>query len=341
LQNNLELASYSLSILKMAEKFYQLRDVGIYKALLVYDPSIKGLTAIVTGANGISGNHMVRVLDQSPQRWERIYCLSRRPPALAEHLPKNAEHIPLDFLKTPEEIGAVLKEKGVAATHVFFFSYIQVDPKEGDSLWSNAQEMSDVNLKLLSNFLEALPVAGIKPHSILLQTGAKNYGLHLGPTAVPQEESDPRVTLEPNFYYAQEDYLWKYCKSHNISWNICMPSFILGAVPDAAMNVCFPLAVYAAITKHLGERLEYPADLSAFVNPMSQSTCMLNAYQEEWAVLTPEARNQKFNTHDDSMFTWGKFWPKLAALYGVEYEVPDTEGKYTEIENRYKTPPRG
>jgi hypothetical protein len=201
--------------------------------------------------------------------------------------------------------------------------------------------MSDVNLQLLSNFLEALPVAGIKPQSILLQTGAKNYGLHLGQTAVPQEESDPRVTLEPNFYYAQEDYLWKYCQSHHINWNICMPSFILGAVPDAAMNVCFPLAVYAAVTKHLGERLEYPADLTAFANPMSQSTCMLNAYQEEWAVLTPAAWNQKFNTHDDSMFTWGKFWPKLAALYGVEYDVPDAEGQYTEIESRYPTPPRG
>lgn len=31
--------------------------------------------------------------------------------------------------------------------------------------------------------------------------GAKNYGVHLGPSKVPQEESDPRVELEPNFYY--------------------------------------------------------------------------------------------------------------------------------------------
>jgi len=31
---------------------------------------------------------------------------------------------------------------------VFFFSYIQVAPKEGEALWSNAEEMCKVNSKL-------------------------------------------------------------------------------------------------------------------------------------------------------------------------------------------------
>lgn len=322
-------------------KTYQVRDVGIYHGLPVFDPSTKGLTAIVTGANGISGHHMVRVLAESPERWSKIYCLSRRPPAYPGGLPANAEHIPLDFLQKPEEIGAVLKEKGIKADHIFFFSYIQVDPRPGGAIWSNANEMVEVNTKLLSNFLEALPIAGIKPQRIMLQTGAKNYGLHLGPTSVPQVESDPRVLLEPNFYYSQEDYLWDYCKKHDIGWNICMPSFILGAVPDAAMNVCFPLAVYAAVTKHLGEKLEYPADLRAWESPQSQSTSTLNAYMEEWCVLTPDAKNQKFNAFDDSAFSWGKFWPKLAKLYGLEYTNPESEGAFKELNNAYPTPPRG
>jgi len=175
----------------------------------------------------------------------------------------------------------------------------------GEKLWSNAEEMARVNALLLSNFLEALPQANIKPKRIMLQTGAKNYGLHLGSTALPQEESDSRVTLEPNFYYPQEDFLWNYCKQHGIEWNVCMPSFILGAVPDAAMNVCFPLAVYAAVTKHLGEKLEYPGDLRSWESPQVQSSSIMNAYLEEWAVLTPEARNEKFNAFDDSAFCWG------------------------------------
>lgn len=44
----------------------------------------------------------------------------------------------------------------------------------------------------------------------------QNYGGHLGPTKVPQEETDPRIELEPNFYYPQEDLLWKYCNETGV-----------------------------------------------------------------------------------------------------------------------------
>ncbi len=54
---------------------------------------------------------------------------------------------------------------------------------------------------LLRNFLAALDIARITPKRFLLQTGAKNYGVHIGPARTPMVESDPRVTLEPNFYY--------------------------------------------------------------------------------------------------------------------------------------------
>lgn len=118
---------------------------GIFHGLPVYPDSQKGLTAIITGANGISGNYMLRVLSEAPERWSKIYCLSRRPPAIPNGLPKNAEHIALDFLKDPEEIAKVLKEKGVKADHVFFYSYVQVKPKEGAGLWSDAEEMCRVN----------------------------------------------------------------------------------------------------------------------------------------------------------------------------------------------------
>lgn len=94
---------------------YQVQDRGIYHGLPVYDPEIKNLTAIVTGANGISGHYMVRVLAENPERWSKIYCLSRRPPAIPGGLHKNAEHIPLDFLQKPEEIASVLKKHGVTA----------------------------------------------------------------------------------------------------------------------------------------------------------------------------------------------------------------------------------
>ena len=58
---------------------------------------------------------MLRVLAQSPARWTKIYCLSRRPPAIEGGLPPNAEHIALDFLKEPEEIAEVLRKHNVKA----------------------------------------------------------------------------------------------------------------------------------------------------------------------------------------------------------------------------------
>ncbi|KAF1845481.1 NAD dependent epimerase/dehydratase family protein-like protein [Cucurbitaria berberidis CBS 394.84] len=315
---------------------------GIYHGLPVYPSSLKGLTAIITGANGISGNYMLRVLAQDPERWKKIYCLSRRPPTMPGGLPKNAEHIALDFLKSPVEIADVLREKNVKAEYVFFYSYVQVKPKVGGGLWSDAEEMCRVNVSLLQNFCEALPLSDIKPKRIMLQTGAKNYGVHLGPSAIPQEESAPRVVLEPNFYYPQEDFLWSFCNKHTIDWNVCMPASILGAVPEAAMNLVFPLGCYASVQKHLGEKLEFPCDLKAWETNRCMSSSKMNGYMEEWAVLNDGAKNEKFNTMDGTTFTWGNFWPKFAAWYGVGYEQPSMDSNvYTSVASKYDPPPRG
>lgn len=317
----------------MAEKTYQVRDVGIYHGLPVYDPSIRGLSAIVTGANGPSGHHMVRVLAQSPRRWSKIYCLSRRP--LPGGLPSNAEHIPLDFLSDPNTISTTLRAKGVKADYVFFFSYAQAEPNHNGTLWSNEEETVKTNGKLLSNFLQALPTAGIRPRRIMLQTGAENYGVHVGPTSVPQEENGLRLKLEPNFYHVQEDIMSRYCQEHHIEWSICIPSFILGAVPDAVMNICFPLAVYASVTKALGEGLTFPGSLKSWQSPQSQSSAMLNAYMEEWAAIAPRAAYKKFNAFDDSAFTWSSFWPRLAQAYGLDYAQPELGADCKKIEQVY------
>lgn len=197
-------------------------------------------------------------------------------------------------------------------------------------------------MALLQNFLTALPLASITPSRIMLQTGAKNYGVHLGPAATPQEEHHPRVTLEPNFYYPQEDFLWDFCKTHGIQWNVVMPSFIMGAVPDAAMNLVYPLGIYASVTAHLNSALEFPSDLKAWEATHVGSSSTLNAYLEEWAVLSPQAANQKLNAADSSPFTWGSCWEKMAGWYGVECGRPSLDAKdYTAITTPHDPPPRG
>lgn len=126
---------------------------GIFHSLPTFSSDIKDLTAIVTGANGISGFHTMRVLLESPQRWKKVWAASRRPPPKemmdllpAEHRSR-VEHVACDFLSKPEEIAQQLKEKNVTADYVFFYSYAQPKPAPGAPAWSNAQELVDVNCK--------------------------------------------------------------------------------------------------------------------------------------------------------------------------------------------------
>lgn len=119
------------------------------------------------------------------------------------------------------------------------------------------------------------------------------------------------------------------------------PAWILGAVPDAAMNICYPLAVYAIVCKHLGQPLAFPSGVDAWDAIHAQSSAMLNAYLEEWCVLTDAAKNEAFNATDDVPFSWGKMWPKLASWYGLPYEKPNPKDDYLEFDTPYDPPPRG
>ncbi|KAK5684168.1 hypothetical protein LTS10_004032 [Elasticomyces elasticus] len=309
-----------------------LQTRGIFRNLPTFSSDLKDLTAIVTGANGISGFHTMRVLLESPQRWKKVWGASRRPPPeemmalLSDEQRARVEHVALDFLSKPEEIASKLEAKGVTGDYVFFYSYAQPRPKPGQGAWSNAQELADTNTALLKNFLGALDIASITPKRFLLQTGAKNYGTHLGPARTPYVESDPPVTLEPNFYYPQQNCLWKYCDEHSIGWNIICPAWIIGAVNNAAMNALHPLAVYAAVQAHKGEKLDYPGDFNAWMGVTEHSSAMLTGYLSEWAVLEEKCANHKFNASDTCPLPNNRLWPELARWYGCDgYGGPELD----------------
>ncbi len=204
---------------------------------------------------------------------------------------------------------------------------------------------------LLDHFLRGLEAAKLRPKRFLLQTGAKHYGFHMGPATSPSFESDPRVTLEPNFYYPQEDLLAEYCRRQSqtgtdstCQWNVVRPSYIIGAVRDNLLNHMVGIAVYASVQAHLGQALAFPGDYVAWDREYCQSTATMNAYLQEWAVLTPEAGNQAFNAQDGLPFTWGRFWPYLANWYGTAgWTPPDPDpSKYRRYESRHSEgTPRG
>lgn len=320
-----------------------IRSKGIFYGLPTFPDHPGDLTGLVVGANGISGQYIVRALAEAPERWSRIVAVSRRP-SVAPDASGKVEHLALDLLSLPpQEIAGALRESEVRPDHVFFCAYVQPPAEAGRTIWEDAERLTAVNLKLLANMLEGLELAGALPKRVLVQFGMKYYGVHLGPGTWPQEESDPRVGqhLEPNFYYAQHDYLKAFCAKHGIEWVETRPGWVLGAVPDAAMNVALPLGLYAAICRHMGEPLAFPGDLAAWDCPATNSSAMLNGYMAEWAILSPAAANQSLNMTDDSAFTWGRLWQKLAGWYGMDWLPPsDDAGAYRQVDFKYD-PPRG
>ncbi|KAK4544509.1 hypothetical protein LTR36_004081 [Oleoguttula mirabilis] len=315
---------------------------GIFHGLPDLSDAPTGLTAIVTGANGISGAHMIRVLSQTPARWTKIYALSRRPPS--GKWPEQVEHIPLDFLKSPDDIASVLKDRNITGpVYVFWFAYILVTDDSGALQWGD-QRLIDQNNLILTNFLEALPRASLTPTRIFLQYGQKWYGVHLGATSVPDSEDDARLNPETGgLYYTQHDLLTTFCGKHSISWNAALPSFVIGAALDSSQSLLYPILMYASVQKHLGRKLEYPSDVNAWLAPLSLSNAVLDSHMYEWSVLSPQTANQMFNASDDCAFTWGKFWPKLAAYFDMPYTGPETgsDVEYKEKSMPGSPPPHG
>ncbi|KAI8936343.1 hypothetical protein NX059_006757 [Plenodomus lindquistii] len=310
----------------MGSQSQPLRQSGIYHNLPTFDPSIKGLKAIVCGATGISGFNAIRSLLDTPDRWSTIYALSRSSLSddvlqfLTEQQKSRIQHVSLDLSGSSEDIAKTLKEAGVQADYVFYYAYLS--PKTDKSAMdpSTADDLVESNVPPFRNFLGALPVAGIKPKRILLQTGGKNYGCHVGRVRTSLVESDPQPRhLGPNFYYHQEDLLEKFCNEHpETGWNIVMPAAIIGTVQYASMNAFLSFGVYAAIQAHKKEPLQFGGDLTSWQFEMNHSTARLTGYLAEWAVLEEQCKNQRFNAQDGGLLSWDRFFNELGRWYGID-----------------------
>ncbi|KAL1840414.1 hypothetical protein VTJ49DRAFT_488 [Mycothermus thermophilus] len=323
-----------------------LRNQGLLHGLPTYPeaPEKSGLTAIVTGATGLSGYSMVKALASAPHRWSKIYCLSSRTPpeSFFAELGEGAarvEHIPVDFLGNPAEIAQTLTQKISHVDHIFYFSYMHLPPKGNVlDLWSNADELAAVNVTLFTNFLSALQLSTLYPRRFILQTGTKHYAFYLGPASIPAFESDPRV-LSPgdrNFYYEQEDLLTTFCTNspgNLTTYAVSRPNYIIGSPAShsgGALNHLLGIAVYAAVQARLGEKLAFPGGYDAWEREQVQSSAVLNAVFSEWLALAEGIPpNEAWNVHDGLGFTWGRLWPCIAKWFGLEWTPPEgEEGRY-------------
>lgn len=325
----------------MGSQNYPLRSSGIYHSLPQFDPSIKELTAIITGAWGISGFGTLRALLDSPHRWSKIYTVSRSPPptAMLKLIPyalhSRIQHVSCDFVSAkPEQIAAKLKEAKVTADYIFYYSYLQPRPEPGAPAWSNEEQLVKVNVGMLSNFLQALPLASINPKRFLLQTGGKHYGTHIGRARAPCLESDPQPRhLAPNFYYNQEDLLFAHCAKSGIGWNVIRPPWIIGATTTAQMNALYPFSVYAAVAAERRLPLVFNSTWYTWQDDSHHSSARLNGYLSEWAVLEEKCKNEAFNSQDTSPISWDRLWEELIRWFDVKQGfVPPQEDESKMIE---------
>ncbi|GAA6012379.1 hypothetical protein JCM10207_007066 [Rhodosporidiobolus poonsookiae] len=276
-------------------------------------------TALIFGANGISGLALIEALTKtSDQEWRKIIAVSRRPPVL-EYSDPRISFVSVDLLGDVTELATKLKEAGAEeATHVAFYAYVAK---------SDETELIEINRKLFANSIEAVARASPKVEVFLLQTGYKYFGVHKGGdylAEMPFKEDAPRHKGE-NFYYVQEDMLKEAAGKYGWGAIVVRPNFILGASKGNWMSLTTTIALYAVARKALNEPLVFPGSEATYNLPYDFSTASNDAEFQIFALKNKEAYGRAFNIHDGKSLPWSVVWPKIAEYFDVPLASPPAD----------------
>ena len=174
---------------------------------------------------------------------------------------------------------------------------------------------------MLRNFIDALGLTGAIKNvkRVILVTGAKQYGLHLGRPKNPMVETDPRIDRPdrpPNFYYSQQDVLKEKSVQAGWDWVVTYPNDVIGAVKNNFMNLCTALALCAVVCKELDGRMPWPGSERFYSAAMSFTSAKLHADFCLWAAREPRCANQAFNVVNGDTESYQNLWPKIAQYFG-------------------------
>jgi nucleoside-diphosphate-sugar epimerase len=256
--------------------------------------------ALVAGASGVVGRGLVRYL-AAQKEWE-VTGLARRPPATPFAGP-----IILVDLADATACRAQLGSLG-QVTHVLYCARA--------SHTASTKEPIDLNVAMLRNLMDAIePVARGLAHVHLVE-GSKYYGSDLGPYKTPAKESDPRIT-EPNWYYAQEDFINERSRGKAWHWSASRPHAICDGNPGVARSIPKVIAVYAAIAKELGQPLNFPGSAANFHALYQCVDATLLARAIAWMSTAPACANQAYNVTNGDFIRWSNLWPAFAEFFGM------------------------
>jgi nucleoside-diphosphate-sugar epimerase len=260
---------------------------------------------VVAGATGLVGNAALRHFGSAGGT--EVIALSRRRPRDLH----GARHVALDLTDAAQCAAIANELKGT--THLIYAAL-----HEGPNLvdgWRNPRQI-ETNDCMLRNLMAALePVSPALKHVALLQ-GTKAYGVHVRSLTVPAREGRSEMYEQPNFYWAQENFLRDLQKGKVWHWSILRPVLIVGLAMGGAMDLIPPLGIYAAIMREQGrEVLDYPGGAARVAQAVDVD---LLARAIAWSGETEAARNEAFNVTNGDVLVWENIWPAIADALGMK-----------------------
>jgi nucleoside-diphosphate-sugar epimerase len=266
--------------------------------------------AVVVGALGVIGRYIVERL-LAEEGWSVVGLSRRAAPAAPGY-----RHIPVDLLDT-EACRAKLAGL-TGATHVFYAAFQAAQGAAADYASNIAP-----NRDMLANAVTAIAQASPALHRVVLVTGTKYYGSHLGPFKTPARESDPRH-MPPDYYFDQIDWLTQFQRGKAWDWVELRPQTLCGFAPGTPMSILPAIAVYAAISKELGLPLRFPGKPGAYtaIYQVTESSHFANAAL--WAATEPRCGLEAFNVTNGDYFRWKHVWPRMAEVFEMPVGEPQT-----------------
>jgi nucleoside-diphosphate-sugar epimerase len=253
---------------------------------------------VVAGATGLVGSAALRHFGASGGC--ELIALSRRKPRNLY----GARYVQADLTDAAQCARTAPELQGT--THLIYAALYEA-PNLVDG-WRDQSQIR-TNDEMLRNLMAVLePAAPALKHVALLQ-GTKAYGVHVRPLAVPAREGRSEMYEQPNFYWAQENFLRELQQGKAWHWSILRPVLIVGEAMGGAMDLIPAIGVYAAMLREEGRALDYPGGAAR----VSQAVDVdLLARAIAWAGEAEAARNEAFNVTNGDVLTWQNVWPAIA-----------------------------
>ena len=253
---------------------------------------------VVAGATGLVGNAALRHFARAGGC--EVIALSRRKPRELY----GARHVQVDLTDAAQCTQTATSLQNT--THLVYAALYEA-PNLVDG-WRDPNQIR-TNDAMLRNLMKALePVAPRLRHVVLLQ-GTKAYGVHVRPLTVPAREGRSEMYEQPNFYWAQENFLRELQKGKAWYFSILRPVLIVGLAMGGAMDLIPPLGVYAAMLREQGRPLDFPGGAARVAQAVDVD---LLARAIAWSGEANAAQNEAFNVTNGDVFTWENIWPAVA-----------------------------